>query len=340
MRRVGTLIFGRPRRLPRDRRAEPASGTYTLICEEPVKLAKSYLAHLAPPIGNVSDVEVARRTAFDIATDRDYIAAAAVLDDATNNVTDPEVKGWLLEQKAFYQDHFSPVDAQETLAAARRLNRNVQLPLSGVAFKRRSPSADQAKAAAKYLSSRYSEAAELRAAMEVALEDLNFHEPDQTRAFRAEGAMKKVAEHIGLVAQRPDQETGVGPDVVWALGGLSYWVIELKTGSIASKISKEDVGQLSQAIDWFSKQYDQSCVGTPVMVHRSFQLTPEATARQGLVVIDAGKMEALRDAFRAYATSLAATDWTRPDQINKLLIGHGLRAADLFKYTRTVRAGR
>jgi len=35
MRRVGTFIFGRPRRLPRDRRAVPTVGTYTLICEEP-----------------------------------------------------------------------------------------------------------------------------------------------------------------------------------------------------------------------------------------------------------------------------------------------------------------
>jgi Protein of unknown function (DUF817) len=30
---VRTSIFGRPRHLPRDRRADP---TYTLICEEPV----------------------------------------------------------------------------------------------------------------------------------------------------------------------------------------------------------------------------------------------------------------------------------------------------------------
>jgi len=30
---VRTSIFGRPRRLPQDRRAE---GTYTLICEEPL----------------------------------------------------------------------------------------------------------------------------------------------------------------------------------------------------------------------------------------------------------------------------------------------------------------
>ena len=32
MRCVGTLILGRPRHLPRDRRADD---TYTLICEEP-----------------------------------------------------------------------------------------------------------------------------------------------------------------------------------------------------------------------------------------------------------------------------------------------------------------
>ncbi|OXS78869.1 hypothetical protein B1B07_12670 [Kocuria marina subsp. indica] len=35
MRRVGTFIFGRPRPLSGDRRADP---NYTLICEEPLYL--------------------------------------------------------------------------------------------------------------------------------------------------------------------------------------------------------------------------------------------------------------------------------------------------------------
>ena len=143
-----------------------------------IKLAKSYLADLEPPVGHVSEVEVARRTAFDLATDRDYSRASEELDRATNSADGPEVKGWLLEQKALYEDHLNPAEAQKTLAAARKLNRNVLRPLSGVTFKRRGTSGDQAKSAAEHLANCYSAPEELRTAMEVIVEDLNFHEPD------------------------------------------------------------------------------------------------------------------------------------------------------------------
>lgn len=305
-----------------------------------VKLAKSYLAELEPPVGHVSDVEVARRTAFDLAAEGDFAAAAQQLHQATNDVDDTEVKGWLLEQKAMYQDRLNPAEAQAILAAARKLNRNVLRPLTGVTFQRRSLSVEQAKSAATYLTLRYSDARELRTAIEVLVEDLNFHESDKARALRAESAMAKLAEHIGLVAQRPDQEAGIGPDLVWSLGDLAFWVIELKTGAAGDRISKGDSGQLSQAMDWFAGQYDQSCTATPVMVHRSNQLTPEASAREGMLVIEEEQLQALRRAFSGYASGLAAADWSNTDEVNQLLIGHKLRASDLTTYTRAVRAGR
>ena len=46
MRRVGTFIFGRPRPLSRDRRANPH---YTLNCEEPRRATVVVL----PPIGKL-----------------------------------------------------------------------------------------------------------------------------------------------------------------------------------------------------------------------------------------------------------------------------------------------
>jgi len=152
--------------------------------------------------------------------------------------------------------------------------------------------------------------------------------------------MAKMAEHLGVVAQRPDQETGVGPDVVWGLGGLQFWVIELKTGAAGDGISKADAGQLSQAMDWFARQYDQTCAGTPVMVHPSSRLMAEATAREGMVVVDAGMLEALRRAFSAYATGLSTVNWSRAEEVNMLLIGHRLTVLDLPRFTRAARPGR
>jgi hypothetical protein len=54
---------------------------------------------------------------------------------------------------------------------------------------------------------------------------------------------------LGFVGQRPERDfRGGGPDVLWSVGGLDYWVIECKSGSDHNPISKRDADQLSGAI--------------------------------------------------------------------------------------------
>lgn len=49
-------------------------------------------------------------------------------------------------------------------------------------------------------------------------------------------------------------------------------------------------------------------------------------------------MDALRSAVRDYAdAAVAAGRWDQPDEVNTLLLGHKLRAGDLFGYTRAIK---
>jgi hypothetical protein len=59
--------------------------------------------------------------------------------------------------------------------------------------------------------------------------------PDFERAF------VELAEVLGFQGQRPEQELSAGPDVVWALGGLSFVVVESTSGSQSPVIDNTDL---------------------------------------------------------------------------------------------------
>ncbi|MGH7486062.1 MAG: helicase, partial [bacterium] len=44
-----------------------------------------------------------------------------------------------------------------------------------------------------------------------------------------EESLRKLGEAIGFIAERPDHDIGIGPDVLWIMEGDSAWVIEAKS---------------------------------------------------------------------------------------------------------------
>ncbi len=94
--------------------------------------------------------------------------------------------------------------------------------------------------------------------------------------------------HIGLAAQRPERDTGEGPDVLWLMGELNYLVVESKSGVTADAIYRHDSEQLSHSMDWFVEKCDQRCSATPVLIHKSTLLHHKASARQGTRAITFG----------------------------------------------------
>ncbi|MBS1815416.1 MAG: DEAD/DEAH box helicase family protein [Acidobacteria bacterium] len=73
-----------------------------------------------------------------------------------------------------------------------------------------------------------------------------------------DAAMEKLADFIGLKAQRPDNTStnGKGPDLLWFLSNLDAWVIESKSKKLAQNaLTKEEHGQLLVAGVWFDSMY-------------------------------------------------------------------------------------
>ena len=169
---------------------------------------------------------------------------------AVNSVSDGSLKGWLQEQLAMYLHFVNPAQAQNALAGAVKLNPRVMRPLSGVSYRRASSSIDQASRSSAFLVEQYRSGTELRLGVDGLLAQLVFDIGD-ARSF--EGGIAELGSLLGFDSQRPEQETGKGPDNLWGLGDSRYLVIECKSEA-TSAIWKKDAGQLAHSMKLVLRQ--------------------------------------------------------------------------------------
>lgn len=296
-----------------------------------VKLALQALRNIAPLPGHVTPAAIAERKAFELAQNGAYKdAVAAVSTAAAAEATDDTTAGILLELQATYIDLTDPVLGQQVLAQARARNTNVTKPRAGVTYVPLQAHSTQAKNCAERLSAKFATSAALCLEAEAIIEDLAF---DELRIDQFEEAFRSAGRFIGLGSQRPEHDTGSGPDNLWALGGNVFWVIEAKTGAKSSAIGKRDIGQLSTSLLWFGDRYDPDATSVPVMVHRAVQIYSDATPVSGMRVMTEQKLGEFASALRNFAQALGANGWTDPDTVGRLLDGHRLSAGYLEDYT-------
>lgn len=160
--------------------------------------------------------------------------------------------------------------------------------------------------------------------------------PDPAATTRFEQAMLELGLHLGVGAQRPEQDTREGPDDLWSLGELAYLVIECKSGATPDVIYRHDAEQLSHSMDWFAEKYDRSCGATPVLIHQSVVLHGKASARSGTQIITFDRLAELRDAVTKFVAALAADNGFRdPDEVAKQLVTRHLNAKQFIQHWGT-----
>lgn len=294
-----------------------------------VTAARDVLADTSYDVGSVSPAAIHRRKAFNHAAVGQYTAAAAEMSQAVNAAVDDRHKGWLQEQLAAYQNFFDKGKAQQTLAGALKLNRGVLRPRDGVSYQRLKAGQAQATQAAGYLADSYADANELRLGFEALTDDLVF---DPQRVPEFEDALESLGEHLGFAVQRPERDTGNGPDVLWALGGQRYLLIEAKSGVLTTrdKIWRSEVEQLSHSANWFTENYDHTSTATPVLIHPVRMLEKNASAPPNAVVITPDALRRLCTALIGMAVALAASgDWRNADTVAVQLREYQLTAGQL-----------
>ena len=239
---------------------------------------------------------------------------------------------WLQEQLAMYLHFVDPAQAQKTLAGAVKLNRRVMRPLSGVSYKRARSSIEQASTSSTFLMGQYMDGTELRLGFDQLLAQLVF---DHEGARTFEAGLEEVGSLLGFDSQRPERETGSGPDNLWGLGNSRFLVIECKSEA-TSLVWKKDAGQLAHSMNWFSEKYDDKCTAIPILVHHTGLRAPDAIFPPGARVIDRTRLDTLSRSLAQFATSLAGRDrFDDEESIAELLIHHGLTSQELVqRYTK------
>ena len=282
-------------------------------------LSRNCLTGIEYSSGSIEPFAVSSRRAFDVSVTSQFGAAVREMSDAVNSVIDSTTKGWLQELLAAYMHSVDPAQAQHVLAGAIQHNRRVMRPMAGVRYLRISSGVDQAQTAYDALVGQFEDANSLI----LGFRDLAERLAIGTRAPIFENIIEELGSLLGFQSQRPERDTGKGPDNLWCLGRLKFLVIECKSEA-KSDVWKRDAGQLAQSMNWFTDKYDNTCKATPVLIHHSGHHAFDATPASGGRVIDKRRLGELRKSFEQYGRTLAARWPFDCEDVRQVLQHHGL----------------
>lgn len=273
----------------------------------------------------IDPIVAAQRRAYDAALIGNYQEAVTAVQDVANAETNLSVRGWLKLQLAAYTYLISPVEAQRILKSGLADNKHITRPMEGIQYtKLATSSRSQAERCSEFLRGGFTDPNGHLLEINSLTSCLIFQR-ETADAF--ELAMKKVASYLGFDGQRPEAEFGSGPDVLWELGGLKYFVIEAKNGAVVETISKEYCNQLGGSVNWFEREYDKSCSCIPLMVHPGNVTERTATPPAGTRIIEKNSLPKLAEAIRTFATSaITSKAFQNTQSLHQLLINTGLTA--------------
>lgn len=299
--------------------------------------SKGALAALSYEENNIPDLlTIAQRKAYDLAFIKNYNAAVSELGKVVNTISENEklLKSYLKQCLAEYINLYDPVEAQKTLMSAASDNSRVTKPMNGISYhKLESKSMEQARICRDYLKQEFNNPNKIVIKMNGLLESLIF-KPETADIF--EESLKTLARYIGFNSQRPEAEYKKGPDVLWEVGDLTYFVIECKNGATTNTINKHDCNQLNGSGEWFTEKYDETCNFTPILIHPSVKFEYAATPNQKTRIINIEKLKLLRDNISNFINSLAVENKINDDRrIRESLLLHRL-TADKFCENYTI----
>ncbi len=199
-----------------------------------------------------------------------------------------------------FQNLLDPSSAQATLKSALSLNSKLIRPLDGIKYQKLANIYSQAEKCREFLNQCSDNPNNLLIRLNAVLEDLTFI-PKTSNAF--EKAIMEIGRFLGFDSQRPENEYGKGPDNLWSCGNLTFFVIECKNGCTSNKINKHDTNQINGLINWFSNEYDDTCVQYPVLIHPELRFENAASPNRDIRIMTPEKLEGLKEAVYTFVMS-------------------------------------
>ena len=271
---------------------------------------------------NFDDVQLGMSEAFEFSRNSDPKEAANIIQNLLNSDPDEDLKAWLKVRLAEIVNRYDKSEAQHILQSGYKLNRSILKPIAGVAYEKLKPlDGKQSIAVQKFFKSRFLDQTQ-RLIFVDSVTDALIYEKESAEAF--EKGVLDLGNIIGVNSQRPEQQTGKGPDNLWVFKGQKFLIIECKNGAGSqNEISKTDLGQLEQSTTWFREQYGEATESIPLIWHPYRNLGQGGTAVAGMRVITTEKLNQLKKAL--YDFSREITDDSSIEDIEKIkksLVSH------------------
>lgn len=301
--------------------------------EEWVSVSKSVLASLTYGESDSDKFSIAQREAYNEARINQYQSAVKILNEAVHKLdsSDKILLGYSKQILAEYMNYEDEVESQKILVSAIKINQNILKPKAGIEYKTIKTESTQANMVSGFLSTKYGvDSNKLLIDINAILSDMIFS-PGTSNRF--EEAIKNIAFYLGFKSHRPENEYSKGPDNLWAVGNMNYFVIECKNGVTHESINKRDVNQLNGSIEWFISKYDHSSDYTPIMIHlgntSDYAASPNAKCR----VMNKDKLEMFKKNIEDFCIAIKGK-FNQPDIIGEYLLNYKLRAEDIIaEYT-------
>ena len=251
----------------------------------------------------IDSAKLAVKLSFDLARDGKRKEAIKVLDDTIENTSESSIKAWLLCRKAAFQHKIDSNAAQITLREAHSIEPCVLKPIDGIEYQQLiGVSENQVNQLIVNHRKLFSSITDMQLYSNTLCADLDF-KPNLAKKF--ESAIDNLARFIGITGQRPEIEYNEGPDNLWVLDDNRFLVIECKSGVTTDRgVSKREVAQLGQSVEWFKKRYPHSS-HVPIIIHPNRYLEPRATSLDGMRVIDRTCLNKLRMSLQDFTTRIS-----------------------------------
>lgn len=247
---------------------------------------------------------VAVRKAFNLAEIGSYNEAIEVLCNSSNGIKDEQVKGYYEQQRAEYLNMVDKKAAQQLLISAKKKNKYLLNPIEGV----------QSSKAIKKFSDQAKEMLQFQEEMKLIndrnkyilfvdeyLDKLVFEENTHDEF---EEAIKIVLQLLGFVANRPEKETGKGPDDFCFVSESRSLIIECKNEVKTDTICKHDCNQLEGSFNWFNNVYPMRR-GIPILIHKSNVFEYDCSPRKEIRILTMEMLEKLKDSIKKFSVAYA-----------------------------------
>ncbi|WP_421292052.1 DEAD/DEAH box helicase [Aeromonas veronii] len=295
-----------------------------------VRASKGCLINLTYSDHRVVDKgTVALRKAYDYASRNAISSSISVLNDFINTVDELRLKGFYKQVLAEYTNITDVVNAQKIQLSAISDNNKLLKPIEGIVYNRITTSQrDQASQCREEFSQYASSPNKLIIKVNAILDALQFA-PDSSNSF--EEAFKEIARYIGFDSQRPEDECGKGPDGLWMLGALRYFVIECKNEAVAELISKTYCNQLNGSCNWFMGKYDHTCTYTPIIIHPSTCFEYAASPNPLTRIMNIDCLNKFKNAVHSFICSIVtSSELNNETAIRNKLLSYKLRPDDII----------